>query len=82
MRVLTTVTGRPCDSIDLSTITVYESKCDFSPLFQGGSLFIAFLLLLLWFSVGCFWCQSFGDVSPYVCSYYFLVRFRLLSGHL
>ena len=19
----------------------------------------------------CFWCQSFGDVSPYVCSYYF-----------
>ena len=23
------------------------------------------------FSVACFWCQSFGDVSPYVCSYYF-----------
>ena len=20
---------------------------------------------------GCFLCQSFGDVSPYVCSYYF-----------
>ena len=28
-----------------------------------------------------FWCQSIGDVSPYVCSYY-LARFRLLSGHL
>ena len=27
------------------------------------------------------WCQSFGDVSPYVCSL-FLVRFWLLSGHL
>ena len=25
-----------------------------------------------------FWCQSFGDVSPYIC-YLFLVRFRLLS---
>ena len=22
-------------------------------------------------SVACFWCQSFGDVSPYVCSCYF-----------
>ena len=22
-------------------------------------------------SVACFWCQGFGDVSPYVCSYYF-----------
>ena len=22
------------------------------------------------FSVACFWCQSFGDVSPYVCSYF------------
>ena len=28
-------------------------------------------VVLLWFSVACFWCQSFGDVSPYVCSYYF-----------
>ena len=28
-------------------------------------------IVLLWFSVACFWCQSFGDVSPYVCSYYF-----------
>ena len=36
---------------------------------------------LLWFSVASFWCQSFGDVSPYVCSY-FLVGFGLLSGHL
>ena len=26
-------------------------------------------IILLWFSVTCFWCQSFGDVSPYVCSY-------------
>ena len=26
---------------------------------------------MLWFSVSCFWCQSFGDVSPYVCLYYF-----------
>ena len=28
-------------------------------------------VVLLWFSVACFWCQSFGEVSPYVCSYYF-----------
>ena len=24
-----------------------------------------------WFSVACFWCQIFCDVSPYVCSFYF-----------
>ena len=28
-------------------------------------------IILLWFSVTCFWYQSFGDVSPYMCSYYF-----------
>ena len=28
-------------------------------------------VVLLWFFVDCFWCQCFGDVSPYVCSYYF-----------
>ena len=28
-------------------------------------------VVLLYFSVACFWRQSFGDVSPYVCSYYF-----------
>ena len=39
-------------------------------------------VVLLWFSVACFWCQSFGDVSPYVCSNYFLIWFRLLSGNL
>ena len=27
--------------------------------------------LLLLFSAACFWCQSFGDVLHYVCSYYF-----------
>ena len=26
--------------------------------------------------------SEFGDVSPYVCSSYFLVRFGLLKGHL
>ena len=25
--------------------------------------------VLLWFSVACFWCQSFGNDSPYTCSY-------------
>ena len=25
----------------------------------------------MWLSVACFWCQSFGDVSPCVCSLYF-----------
>ena len=29
-----------------------------------------------------FWCQSFGDVSPYVFFIILLVRFWLLSGHL
>ena len=33
------------------------------------------------FSVACFWCQSFGGVSPYVFIL-FLVRFVLLSDHL
>ena len=29
-------------------------------------------VVLLWFfSIVCFWFQSFGEVSPYVCSYYF-----------
>ena len=28
-------------------------------------------VVLLWFSVTCFWCPSFGHVSPFVCSYYF-----------
>ena len=28
-------------------------------------------VVLLWFSVACFLCQGFGDVSPYVCSYHF-----------
>ena len=28
-------------------------------------------VVLLLFYVACFWCQSFGDVSPYVCTYYF-----------
>ena len=32
---------------------------------------IKFYIVLLWFYVACFWCQSFGDVSTYVCSYYF-----------
>ena len=27
-------------------------------------------VVLLWFLVACFWCQSFCDVSPYVCLYY------------
>ena len=38
-----------------------------------------------WFRCGLcclFWCQSFGDVLPNVCSLYFYVRFGLLSGHL
>ena len=30
-----------------------------------------FSVVLLWFYVACFWCQSFGDVSPNVCSYNF-----------
>ena len=25
-------------------------------------------VVLLWFYVACFWCQRFGDVSPYECS--------------
>ena len=43
------------------------------------------VVVFLRFSVACFWCHrkmSFGDVSPYVCSFLFLVRFRLLSGNL
>ena len=28
-------------------------------------------VVLLWLSVVCFWCQSFGDIPPYVCLYYF-----------
>ena len=38
------------------------------------------MVVNLWFSVACFGCQSFGDVSPYDFFIPFLVRFRLLSG--
>ena len=31
--------------------------------FQGGSSVVVLC--------ACFWCQSFDDVSPYVCLYYF-----------
>ena len=31
------------------------------------------VVILLWFSVACFWCQRFGDVSLYVCSYYYII---------
>ena len=47
--------------------------------FSVGSVFVVQIIptdsskaeVLFWFSVVCFWCLSFGDVSPYVCSYYF-----------
>ena len=39
-------------------------------------------IVLLWFSVACFWCQCFGDVSPYICQYHFLALFGFLIGHL
>ena len=29
------------------------------------------VVVLMWFSVTCFWCQSFDDVSSYVSSNYF-----------
>ena len=29
------------------------------------------VVVLLWFYAVCFWSQSFSDVSPYACSYYF-----------
>ena len=35
-------------------------------------------VVLLWFSDARFGVKSFGDVSPYVCSYYSV---GLLSGH-
>ena len=39
------------------------------------------MVVLLWLSVACFWCESIGDVSP--CEFLlFLVRVGLLSGHL
>ena len=40
----------------------------------------SFKTFLLWFSVACFWCQSLGDVSPYMCSYSFL--YDSVDGHL
>ena len=36
----------------------------------------------MWFSVVCFWCQSFGDVFTLCMFIVLLVRFELLSGHL
>ena len=38
-------------------------------------------VVLLWFSVACFCCQSFAGDSPCVCLYW-LVPFGLLSGSL
>ena len=36
-----------------------------------SQIFSVNAVVLLWFSVAFVWCQSLGDVSPYVCSYYF-----------
>ena len=33
-------------------------------------------VVILWFSAAYVWCQSFGDVSPYACSYYIKFGFR------
>ena len=46
------------DGCELAVVTL--SKCGRSK-----------AVVLLWFYVAWFWCLSFGDVSPYVCSYYF-----------
>ena len=37
-------------------------------------------VVLLWFSVACFWCPSFG--VQLMCVHIILVRFGLLNGHL
>ena len=36
----------------------------------------------MWFSVVCFWCQSFGDVFTLCMFIMLIVRFELLSDHL
>ena len=38
------------------------------------------MVVLLCFSVACFWRQSFGDVLPYVCSYYYAPNFEKVGG--
>ena len=50
-------------------LTAFEDVSTFKAL--NGFLLIGALDFELIFSVACFWCQSFGDVSPYVCSYNF-----------
>ena len=51
---------------------------------RGPAMLPDLTVVLLWFSVACFWCQSFCDVSPYVCSYYFssvLVALWEIAAH-
>ena len=51
-----------------------DNQADIIVAFNSTSRFIidrSNAVALLWFSVTCFWCQNFGDVSPYTCSYYF-----------
>ena len=57
MRVLLKGGTWNCQSEDLRPPVIHYCP------FQGGS----FVVVLCYM----FWCQSFGDVSPYVCSYYF-----------
>ena len=58
----------------LLTQALIEGKVRPVKLVQAPKLFItdrSKAVVLLWFSVACVSCQSFGDVSLYVCSYYF-----------
>ena len=55
-------------------VPLQKLRARLAPLNMFKPLFITArskAVVLLWFSVACFWCQSFGDVSPYVYSYYF-----------
>ena len=38
------------------------------------------VVVLLWFTVACFWCQCFDDITLYVCFILILVQFLLLNG--
>ena len=58
-----------CYEKDFMTTLSDDNQADIIEVFNSTSQSNA--VVLLWFSVACFWCQSFGEISPCACSYYF-----------
>ena len=74
---ITTILGSKCEENNGEQLSCAHSLCrnGFDTLIKGyfgmqKSMFSSWEMALYYIyvvSVACFWCQSFGDVPPYVC---------------